>query len=196
MEMIKYKLAIVLSLCLTVALTQATDVNYCNKKAYAVKVKGVDISPFPISRGKETTFSISATAVLDVPYLPCALKTYTQNTPTHIIMCIYIQKPHMYGEFSDMEKTYHLDEAISGGKLVIDVSYFGWSIHSETHDLCDETSCPVTSGDFIVAHSQVLPGFTPPGSYSLKMRMLDGNKHELTCITFDFSIGFVSVADS
>ncbi|KAJ9181277.1 hypothetical protein P3X46_009421 [Hevea brasiliensis] len=89
------------------------------------------------------------------------------------------------------------DEAISGGKLVIDVAYFGWHIHSETHDLCEETSCPVSDGDFLVSHSQVLPGFTPPGSYSLKMKMYDGKNHELTCIGFDFSIGLASpVADS
>lgn len=56
-------------------------------------------------------------------------------------------------------------EAISGGKLVIDVSYFGWHIHSETHDLCGETTCPVSVGDFVVAHTQVLPGFTPPVSH-------------------------------
>lgn len=28
------------------------------------------------------------------------------------------------------------------------------------------------------------------GSYSLKMTMVDGKKQQLTCITFDFSIGF------
>ncbi|PRQ44194.1 putative ML domain, phosphatidylinositol/phosphatidylglycerol transfer protein [Rosa chinensis] len=88
-------------------------------------------------------------------------------------------------------------ESITGGKLVIDVSYFGWHIHSENHDLCSETSCPVSIGDFVVAHSQELPGYTPPGSYSLKMKMYDGNKQELTCIAFDFDIGFAaSVADS
>ncbi|XP_022748266.1 putative phosphatidylglycerol/phosphatidylinositol transfer protein DDB_G0282179 [Durio zibethinus] len=87
--------------------------------------------------------------------------------------------------------------AIAEGKLVIEVSYFGWHIHSETHDLCDETSCPVSTSDFVVSHSQVLPGYTPPGSYSLKMKMYDANKHELTCIGFDFNIGFASsVADS
>ncbi|CAL0316896.1 unnamed protein product [Lupinus luteus] len=89
-------------------------------------------------------------------------------------------------------------EALSGGKLVIDVSYFGWHIHSETHDLCEETSCPVSDGDFVIAHSQVLPIFTPPGSYSLKLRLYDGKRHEKTCITFGFSIGFgsdSSVAD-
>lgn len=57
-----------------------------------------------------------------------------------------------------------IDEAISGGKLVIDVSYFGWYIYSETHDLCTETSCPVSTGEFLVSHSQVLPRFTPPVS--------------------------------
>lgn len=66
---------------------------------------------------------------------------------------------------SRFDCAFYTDKAISGGKLVIDVSYFGWHIHSETHDLCDETSCPVSTGDFVVAHSQVLPGFTPPVSY-------------------------------
>jgi len=47
---------------------------------------------------------------------------------------------------------------------VIEVSYFGWHVHSETHDLCTETSCPIQTGDFLVAHSQVLPGYTPPVS--------------------------------
>lgn len=59
------------------------------------------------------------------------------------------------------------DNVISKGKLVIEVSYFGWHIHSETHDLCDETNCPVAIGDFLVAHSQVMPGYTPPVSILL-----------------------------
>ncbi|AED91022.1 putative sterol transport protein NPC2 [Arabidopsis thaliana] len=85
---------------------------------------------------------------------------------------------------------------ISFGKLVIEVSYFGWHVHSETHDLCTETSCPIQTGDFLVAHSQVLPGYTPPGSYLLKMKMLDAKKKELTCIKFSFDIGLrASVAD-
>ena len=146
--------SLILSLCVIVPLTIAThtEVKYCDKKGdYAVKVSGVEITPYPVVRGQPATFSISATS----------------------------------------------GEAISGGKLVIDVAYFGWHIHSETHDLCDETSCPVADGDFVVSHSQVLPGFTPPGSYSLTMKMYDSNKNQLTCIAFDFSIGFVSpVADS
>ncbi|VVA15356.1 PREDICTED: putative [Prunus dulcis] len=147
--MAQFKLiaSLLVSLCLVLPLIQAKDVNYCDKKAdYDVKVKAVEIIPYPVARGKPASFSISATT----------------------------------------------GESISGGKLVIEVSYFGWHIHSETHDLCSETSCPVSTGDFVIAHSQDLPGYTPPGSYSLKMRLYDGNKHELTCIAFDFDIGFAS----
>ncbi|KAL5545686.1 hypothetical protein UlMin_005373 [Ulmus minor] len=154
MAQMKLFLSLLLSICLMAPLVQATttEVRYCDKKAYDVKVSGVDITPYPVVRGEDATFSIAANA----------------------------------------------GEPISGGKMVIDVSYFGWHIHTETHDLCQETSCPVSTGDFVVSHSQVLPGFTPPGSYSLKMKMYDGNQRQLTCITFDFSIGFIapSVANS
>lgn len=89
------------------------------------------------------------------------------------------------------------EKAISSGKLVIEVSYFGIHIHSETHDLCEETSCPISTGDFLLSHSQSLPGFTPPGSYTLKMKMLDGNGLQVTCISFDFKIAtHSSAADS
>ncbi|XP_041024872.1 putative phosphatidylglycerol/phosphatidylinositol transfer protein DDB_G0282179 [Juglans microcarpa x Juglans regia] len=154
MEAVRFNLlaSLLLSLCLLVSLTLATDVKYCDKNVdYDVKVKGVEIIPDPVARGKPATFSISAST----------------------------------------------GKTITGGKMVIDVSYFGWYIHSETHDLCGETSCPVSTGNFVVSHSQELPGFTPPGSYSLKMKMYDANKNELTCIGFDFYIGFASsVADS
>ncbi|MGV7428812.1 ML domain-containing protein, partial [Mycobacterium kansasii] len=81
------------------------------------------------------------------------------------------------------------DKPLSGGNLKIDVAYFGLYIHSESHELCQETSCPAT-GDFVISHSQVLPGITPPGSYTLKLTLDDGDKHQLTCINFDFSIGW------
>nr|ADD52196.1 putative ML domain protein [Catharanthus roseus] len=91
------------------------------------------------------------------------------------------------------------DKPISGGKLVIDVYYFGVHVRSETHDICSETSCPILSGDFVVSHSQNLPGFTPPGNYRLRMRMEDVKNQELTCISFNFRIALGesdSVAES
>ncbi|KAI3696837.1 hypothetical protein L6452_29417 [Arctium lappa] len=147
MERIQSKIFIVLlySLFVIAPSIYATDFKYCNKKKeYAIKVSGVVITPDPITRGTETSFTISA----------------------------YTDKP------------------ISGGKVVIDVAYFGWGVYSETGDLCAKTSCPVPAGDFAISHSQFLPAFAPPGSYTLSLKMQDGNKNELTCIKFDFSIGF------
>ncbi|KAF5772933.1 putative sterol transport protein NPC2 [Helianthus annuus] len=133
------------SLSLIAPFAHAIDVKYCKKnKDYDVKVSGVDITPYPIERGVETTFTISAST----------------ETP------------------------------ISGGNLVIDVSYYWFGVYSETSDLCTKTTCPVTTGDFAISHSQSLPSVTPPGSYTLTMKLQDGNKNELTCITFDFSIGW------
>lgn len=57
-------------------------------------------------------------------------------------------------------------QAISGGKAAIDVSYFGIHIHQETHPLCEETSCPIAVGNFVLSHNQVLPGFAPPVSFT------------------------------
>ncbi|XP_059625058.1 uncharacterized protein LOC132268254 [Cornus florida] len=78
---------------------------------------------------------------------------------------------------------------ISGGKLALQVSYFGVRVHTETHNLCEETSCPISGGKFVLSHTQTLPGFTPPGSYTLKMTMEDEHKRQLTCISFNFNIG-------
>ncbi|XP_021720583.1 putative phosphatidylglycerol/phosphatidylinositol transfer protein DDB_G0282179 [Chenopodium quinoa] len=82
------------------------------------------------------------------------------------------------------------EEVISGGKVVIDVSYFGLHVHSETIDLCQETSCPIPAGDFVLSHKQTLPIFTPPGSYILKLRIMDSSNQLLSCGSFGFKIGF------
>ncbi|MBA0587903.1 hypothetical protein Gorai_001023, partial [Gossypium raimondii] len=70
------------------------------------------------------------------------------------------------------------------GTLVIEFSYFGWHIYDETHHLPDETSYLVSRGGFIQVRI-------------LTMKMFDANKHEFTCIRFDFNFGLASsVADS
>ncbi|XP_021715650.1 putative phosphatidylglycerol/phosphatidylinositol transfer protein DDB_G0282179 [Chenopodium quinoa] len=79
---------------------------------------------------------------------------------------------------------------ISEGEVMIDVSYFGLHVHSETIDLCQETSCPIPAGDFVLSHKQTLPIFTPPGSYTLKLRIRDSSDQLLTCGSFGFKIGF------
>jgi hypothetical protein len=58
-----------------------------------------------------------------------------------------------------------LDKTIQKGKLVIDVKYFFFYVHSETRDICGETTCPAT-GNFVLSHEQTLPSFTPPVRFS------------------------------
>ncbi|GMN60164.1 hypothetical protein TIFTF001_029256 [Ficus carica] len=57
---------------------------------------------------------------------------------------------------------------ISGGKLVIDVSYFGLHVHTETHELNEEIPCPIDAGNFVLSHTRTLPGFTPPVSSTIQ----------------------------
>ncbi|XP_051216223.1 uncharacterized protein [Lolium perenne] len=83
------------------------------------------------------------------------------------------------------------DETITNGKLVVDVKYFFFNVYSETDDICTKTTCPATA-DFELAHSQTLPSFTPPGSYTITMKLLGENDKELSCISFGFSIGFLA----
>ncbi|KAJ3707241.1 hypothetical protein LUZ61_010946 [Rhynchospora tenuis] len=102
-----------------------------------------------------------------------------------------IPNPVIRGENAIFNISASTDKSITGGKLTIDVKYFFFNVDHETHDLCEETSCPAT-GNFAIAHQQVLPGYTPPGSYTITMKMEDSNGKELTCISFGFSIGFVA----
>ncbi|KAG2640030.1 hypothetical protein PVAP13_2KG065100 [Panicum virgatum] len=39
---------------------------------------------------------------------------------------------------------------------------------------------------------QTLPSFTPPGSYTITMKIVGDDNEELSCISFGFSIGFVA----
>ncbi|XP_066332170.1 uncharacterized protein [Miscanthus floridulus] len=102
-----------------------------------------------------------------------------------------VPDPVVRGEPATFKISASTDKNITKGKLVIDVAYFIFHVHSETHNLCDETPCPAT-GEFVLASQQTLPSFTPPGSYTLTMKLLGDSNEELTCISFGFSIGFVT----
>ncbi|TKV90946.1 hypothetical protein SEVIR_9G062200v4 [Setaria viridis] len=102
-----------------------------------------------------------------------------------------VPDPVVRGEPATFKISASTDKNITAGKLVIDVAYFIFHVHSETHNFCDETPCPAT-GEFVLASEQTLPSFTPPGSYTLTMKLLGDSNEELTCISFGFSIGFVT----
>ncbi|CAN6170970.1 unnamed protein product [Urochloa humidicola] len=102
-----------------------------------------------------------------------------------------VPDPVRPGQPATFKITASTDKTIKNGKLQIDVKYFFLYVHSETHDICEETTCPAT-GNFVLSHGQTLPGFTPPGSYTITMKMLGDNNEELSCISFGFSIGFAA----
>ncbi|KAK1354521.1 ML domain-containing protein [Heracleum sosnowskyi] len=79
-------------------------------------------------------------------------------------------------------------QPISGGKMSLQVLFLGITVHSESHNICEKSSCPISAGKFVLSHTQVLPGITPPGTYTLKMRMTDESNKQLTCISFNFKI--------
>ncbi|RZB83719.1 putative phosphatidylglycerol/phosphatidylinositol transfer protein isoform C [Glycine soja] len=58
-------------------------------------------------------------------------------------------------------------ETIYGGKWLTTVAYFGFVVHTEIHDFCEEISCPVATGSFVASHTQKLPAFAPPVSFNL-----------------------------
>lgn len=73
----------------------------------------------------------------------------------------------------------------------VDEHRFFLDFYYNPRDICGEISCPAT-GDFVLSHEQTLPGFTPPGSYTIYMKMVGDDDEELSCISFGFSIGFVA----
>jgi hypothetical protein len=81
-------------------------------------------------------------------------------------------------------------QPLTGGKLDLEVLFLGVRVHSEAHEICEKTSCPIPTGKFVISHTQTLPGITPPGLYTLRMKMEDEKKQLLTCISFKFQIGF------
>ncbi|TKY48708.1 hypothetical protein E2542_SST26130 [Spatholobus suberectus] len=83
-------------------------------------------------------------------------------------------------------------EPLYGGKWVITVAYFGFVVHAEIHDFCEEVSCPVAIGSFVVAHTHNFPAFAPPGTYTVEMTLKNEKNEPLTCITFKFKIVFGS----
>ncbi|EER95885.1 hypothetical protein BDA96_02G039000 [Sorghum bicolor] len=127
----------------------------------------------------------AASVATSVDY--CSKKNY----PVKVSGVEIVPDPVEPGNPATFKISASTDKTIEKGKLQIDVKYFFFYVHSETRDICGETSCPAT-GDFVLSHQQTLPGFTPPGSYTIYMKILGDENEELSCISFGFSIGFVA----
>ncbi|KAK7839080.1 uncharacterized protein LOC112040822 [Quercus suber] len=114
-------------------------------------------------------------AIISLVLVPSA-----QATPTDVKYCdkkvdypvkvsgvVVSPNPVVSGKPATFNISATTGKPISSGKVVIDVSYFGVHVHTENHDLSEEISCPIAAGNFVLSHSQTLPGFTPPVSLIL-----------------------------
>ncbi|KAK1426176.1 hypothetical protein QVD17_14845 [Tagetes erecta] len=103
-----------------------------------------------------------------------------------------IPNPVIRGKETSFNISAFTGNPLSEGKVEISVAYFGWHVYGETGDLCASVSCPIPAGNFTISSSELLPILAPPGSYTLQLKVQDDDKNELTCIKFDFSIGFLA----
>ncbi|XVF47031.1 hypothetical protein PTKIN_Ptkin03bG0076400 [Pterospermum kingtungense] len=145
------------------------------------------------SQFKLLLLPLLAISLFFLPFLQATDFSYCDNEGNYVVKVDGVDispNPVVRGQPATFKISASTGQAISGGKAVIDVFFFGLRIHQETHQLCEETSCPISVGNFVLAHKQVLPGFTPPGSYKLKLTLSGEGTPELTCITFNFKIGF------
>ncbi|XP_061338228.1 uncharacterized protein LOC133285083 [Gastrolobium bilobum] len=99
--------------------------------------------------------------------------------------------PVVRGEPFTFKIAAYTGEPIASGDLVYQISYVGIEGPPATflHDLCEEVPCPVTAGNFVLTHTELLPPVTPPGTYNVKLNFKDHNDKQLTCIIFPFKIG-------
>lgn len=122
---------------------------------------------------------------------------YCDNSEDYVVKVSDVKispDPVVPGKPTTFDISASTGQNLSNGKVVIRVTFFGIQVHTETHDLCEEMSCPIAAGKFVLSHTQSLPVFTPPGLYTLRITMEDDLNQQLTCISFNFRIGFGSLA--
>ncbi|GAU14449.1 hypothetical protein TSUD_249890 [Trifolium subterraneum] len=144
---------------------ESQSLKYCEKSAnYAVHISNVEILPDPVVRGEPFTFKIDA---------------YTGHTsfPTYL-------------SFVTVEDFWKEGEPILSGDLIYEISFAGIDEPAIFHHaLSEETPLPVAPGHFLLTHTELLPAYTPPGTYNVKLTFKDQNDKRLTCVVFPFTIG-------
>ncbi|KDO48963.1 hypothetical protein CISIN_1g031870mg [Citrus sinensis] len=135
------------------------------------------------------TFYVLVSSIQAIDFTYCG-QYDEENFPLKVQQIKIIPDPVVTGKPAIFNISAVTDRSVSGGKVMIEVRYFGIRVHSETHDICEEVSCPIEAGNFVLSHAETLPGYTPPGVYTLKMKMIGKNGYQLTCFSFKFKIGF------
>jgi len=81
-----------------------------------------------------------------------------------------------------------VNERVTAGALVIDVTYSGAVIDTENFDLKDSVHLPAGPGAFHFVKTVAIPAVAPAGDYSLAMHYNDQKSTELACIQVNFTL--------
>ncbi|CAN1171136.1 Putative phosphatidylglycerol/phosphatidylinositol transfer protein DDB_G0282179 [Linum perenne] len=151
------------------------------------------IASFSIQTAKRSFFLLLAAICLVLPSVLATDVKYCDSKANYAVKVEGVKitpNPVKAGKPAHFAISATTGEAISGGEVLLEVYLWGIYVHSETRDLCEDISCPIPAGEFLLSHSQSLPGLSPPGSYTLKMTMKNSKQQQLTCVSFDFSISW------
>ncbi|QDZ21802.1 ML domain-containing protein [Chloropicon primus] len=96
-------LALVFSATVLAASAQGPQWDYCSGNQYAFELDSVDIEPYPIEKGSDTTFSLSGTSSITVNNADISIKIkkgFITVFHTHLNLCDYYQCPINQGPVS------------------------------------------------------------------------------------------------
>eukprot|EP00246_Nothoceros_aenigmaticus_P007113 TRINITY_DN20748_c0_g1_i1.p1 TRINITY_DN20748_c0_g1~~TRINITY_DN20748_c0_g1_i1.p1 ORF type:complete len:179 (+),score=15.83 TRINITY_DN20748_c0_g1_i1:113-649(+) len=123
------------------------------------------------------TFATSSWSLCDSKPYPITVKGVT-----------VVPDPVVSGSEANFRVPATTDQEIQGGTVIITVYFHSIPVHSERDDLCAKTKCPIKPGDFVLENSEVLPKITPPGSYKIKLQVVDKSGGVLACAYVNFEI--------
>ncbi|GMH32751.1 hypothetical protein BSKO_00585 [Bryopsis sp. KO-2023] len=63
------------------------------------------------------------------------------------------------------------------------------ALYSESKSLCERADCPIPTGDVSFTYVKHIPGYTPPGDYSIKLvAKEEGTNEILMCLDVEISV--------
>ncbi len=86
------------------------------------------------------------------------------------------------GDKFDVIVSGYLNEEITGGNADIHVKLDGIQIITDSKNICEQVSCPISLGDKTFTKSATVPSFLLPGHYDGKVVITDQNGEEISCI--------------
>jgi len=102
-----------------------------------------------------------------------------------------ISDPPVRGKDETVKLVGTVDETVSGGSVVLTITYLGIQVFSHTYAICDVIACPYAAGS--VTASLIIPGtaippVSPAGNYVGKAILTDQVNAQLACVQVQFTL--------